>query len=74
MSKRSFVTDMILVTLKIVLVRFKNANFGLLAFINIFEIPDFLTDNRVNIFSKFKLIFSLLTANNTFICFNPSNL
>ena len=31
-------------------------------FINIFKIPDFLTDNRVNIFSKFKLIFSLLTA------------
>ena len=27
-----------------------------------FKIPDFLTDNRVNIFSKFKLIFSLLTA------------
>ena len=62
MSKRSFVTDMILDTLKRVLVRFKNAKFGLLFFINIFKIPDFLTDNRVNIFSKFKLIFSLLTA------------
>ena len=62
MSKMSFVTDMILDTFKIVLVRFKNAKFGLLFFINIFKIPDFLTDNRVNIFSKFKLIFSLLTA------------
>ena len=58
----SFVTDMILDTFKRVLVRFKNAKFGLLFFINIFKIPDFLTDNRVNIFSKFKLIFSLLTA------------
>ena len=62
MSKRSFVTDMILDTFKRVLVRFKNAKFGLLFFINIFKIPDFLTDNRVNIFSKFKLIFSLSTA------------
>lgn len=50
MSKMSFVTDMILDTFKRVLVRFKNAKFGLLFFINIFKIPDFLTDNRVNIF------------------------
>ena len=42
MSKMSFVTDMILDTFKRVLVRFKNAKFGLLFFINIFKIPDFL--------------------------------
>ena len=35
MSKMSFVTDMILDTFKRVLVRFKNAKFGLLFFINI---------------------------------------
>jgi len=62
MNKTSFFTNMILDTLKKVLVRFKNAKFGLLFFINIFKIPDFLTDNRVNIFSKIKLIFSLSTA------------
>lgn len=62
MSKRSFIIDIILDTFKRVLVRFKNAKFGLLFFINIFKIPDFLNDNRVNIFSKFKLIFSLATA------------
>jgi len=62
MNKISFLTNMILDTLKKVLVRFKNAKFGLLFFINIFKIPDFLTDNRVNIFSKIKLIFSLSTA------------
>ena len=62
MSKVSFVTDMILDTFKKVLVRFKNAKFGLLFFINIFKIPDFLSDNRVNIFSKGKLIFSLFVA------------
>lgn len=62
MNKTSFFTNMILDTLKKVLVRFKNAKFGLLFFINIFKIPDFLTDNRVNIFSKTKLIFSLSTA------------
>ena len=62
MNKISFFTNMILDTLKKVLVRFKNAKFGLLFFINIFKIPDFFTDNRVNIFSKIKLIFSLSTA------------
>ncbi|MBQ3422694.1 MAG: DUF1232 domain-containing protein [Romboutsia sp.] len=62
MNKISFLTNMILDTLKKVLIRFKNAKFGLLFFINIFKIPDFLTDNRVNIFSKIKLIFSLSTA------------
>jgi len=62
MNKISFLTNMILDTLKKVLIRFKNAKFGLLFFINIFKIPDFLTDNRVNIFSKTKLIFSLSTA------------
>ncbi len=62
MSKISFVTNMILDTFKRVLVRLKNAKFGLLFFINIFKIPDFLTDNRVNIINKFKLIFSLATA------------
>jgi len=62
MSKVSFITNMMLDGLKKVLFRFKNAKFGLLFFVNIFKIPDFLTDNRVNIFSKAKLIFSLLTA------------
>ena len=62
MSKMSFVTNTILDTFKRVLVRLKNAKFGLLFFINIFKIPDFLTDNRVNIINKFKLIFSLATA------------
>ena len=62
MSKASFVANIILDTLKKVLVRFKNAKFGLLFFVNIFKIPDFFTDNRVNIFSKFKLGISLVVA------------
>lgn len=62
MNKASFFINIILDTVKKVLVRFKNAKFGLLFFINIFKIPDFLTDNRVNIFSKGKLIFSLSAA------------
>ena len=48
MSKRSFVTDMILDTLKRVLVIFKNEKFGLIFYINIFKIPDFLTDKIFN--------------------------
>lgn len=62
MTKVSFVINIILDVLKKVLVRFKKAKFGLLFFVNIFKIPDFLTDNRVSIFSKFKLASSLLVA------------
>ena len=62
MNKISFLIDILLNTLKKTLVRFKDAKFGLLFFINIFKIPDFLTDNRVNIISKIKLMFSLSAA------------
>ena len=56
------VIDILLDKLKKVLVRFKNAKFGLLFFINIFKIPDFMTDRRVNIISKFRVVFSFATA------------
>ncbi|RDY28587.1 DUF1232 domain-containing protein [Romboutsia weinsteinii] len=56
------IIDILLDLLKRVLVRFKDAKFGLLFIINIFKIPDFITDKRVNILSKFKLIFSLAVA------------
>ena len=62
MSKISFATNIIVDIFKKVLIRFKNAKFGLLFFINIFKISDFLSDNRVSIFSKIKSIFSLATA------------
>ncbi|MGX4598625.1 YkvA family protein [Faecalimicrobium sp. JNUCC 81] len=51
--------DFLLDGLKRILVRFKNAKFGLLFIINIFSIPDFITDRNVSIISKFKVIFSL---------------
>lgn len=56
------IINILLDSLKRVLVRFKDAKFGLLFIINIFKIPDFITDRRVNILSKFKLIFSLAVA------------
>lgn len=62
MNKMSFIIDRLLKVLKKTLVRFRDAKFGLLFFINIFKIPDFLSDNRVNIISKAKLIFSLAVA------------
>lgn len=62
MNKMSFIIDRLLNVLKKTLVRFKDAKFGLLFFINIFKIPDFLSDNRVNIISKAKLIFALAVA------------
>ena len=62
MNKMSFIIDRLLKVLKKTLVRFRDAKFGLLFFSNIFKIPDFLSDNRVNIISKAKLIFSLAVA------------
>ena len=62
MNKMSFIIDRLLNALKKTLVRFKDAKFGLLFFINIFKIPDFLSDNRVNIISKAKLIFALAVS------------
>lgn len=56
------VIDVILDSFKRVLVRFKDAKFGILFIVNIFKIPDFITDKRVNILSKFRLIFSLAVA------------
>lgn len=59
MKKLMKVIDFLLDGLKRILVRFKNAKFGLLFIINIFSIPDFITDRKVSIISKFKVIFSL---------------
>ncbi|MEG1141868.1 MAG: DUF1232 domain-containing protein [Clostridia bacterium] len=56
------IINFLLDRLKKILVRFKNAKFGLSFIINVFSIPDFIIDKNVNIISKFKLIFSLATA------------
>ncbi len=47
---------MLLDNLKKILVRFREAKFGVLFIVNIFKIPSFLSDNRVNIISKAKVI------------------
>ena len=62
MEKIIKVISMLLDGLKKVLVRFKNAKFGLLFIINIFKIPDFMTDSRVSIISKLKVVFSFAVA------------
>ena len=56
------VINVLLDGLKRVLVRFREAKLGLLFIINIFKIPDFISDKRVNIINKFRLIFALATA------------
>ena len=56
------VIDVLLDGLKRVLVRFREAKLGLLFIINIFKIPDFISDKRVNIVNKLRLIFALATA------------
>lgn len=53
------IIDILLDSLKKVMVRFRNAKFGLLFFVNIFKLPDFFTDKRVNIISKARVVFAL---------------
>ncbi|WP_024622009.1 YkvA family protein [Metaclostridioides mangenotii] len=45
---------------KKILVRFKNAKFGLLFITNIFKLPEFLFDVRGSVFSKLKVIGSFV--------------
>lgn len=56
------IVDILLDKFKKVLVRFKDAKFGLAFFINMFKIPDFITDRDVSIINKSRLIFALATA------------
>lgn len=62
MENLTRIIDILLDSLKRVLVRFRKAKFGLGFIINIFKIPDFLIDKRVNIINKSRLIFALATA------------
>ncbi len=59
MEKLAYILNLLLDTLKKILVRFKNSKFGLLFIVNIFKIPDFMTDSRVSIISKLKVGFSI---------------
>lgn len=58
------IIDILLNILKKILVRFKDAKFGIMFIINLFKLPDFFTDKEVNIISKAKVtsaIFVFLT-------------
>ncbi|MGL5346426.1 MAG: DUF1232 domain-containing protein [Peptostreptococcaceae bacterium] len=54
--------DILLDSLKRVLVRFRESKFGFMFFINIFKLPDFFTDRRVNIISKARVVFAIGTV------------
>lgn len=60
--KISTIIDILLNTLKKTLVRFKDAKFGIMFFINIFKLPDFFIDKRVSIISKSKVVFSIIAV------------
>lgn len=60
--KISTIIDILLNTFKKTLVRFKDAKFGIMFFINIFKLPDFFIDKRVSIISKSKVVFSIIAV------------
>ncbi len=67
MINNTSIIDRLLDNLKKVLVRFRDAKFGVLFIVNAFKIPTFLADKRVHILNKFKVIFSLITLTAYFI-------
>lgn len=56
------ILDILLDILKKVLVRFKDAKFGIMFIINLFKLPDFFTDKEVNIISKSKVTSAIFIA------------
>ncbi|MCC0701471.1 DUF1232 domain-containing protein [Clostridioides sp. ES-S-0049-02] len=59
--------DIILDTLKKILVRFKNAKFGLLFIFDLLKLPDFMTDKRINIIDKVKVVSVLVFTVSYFV-------
>jgi uncharacterized membrane protein YkvA (DUF1232 family) len=56
------IIDIFLDILKKTLVRFKDGKFGILFIINLFKLPDFYTDENVNMISKSKVTFAILIS------------
>ncbi|MBY2475959.1 DUF1232 domain-containing protein [Clostridioides difficile] len=61
------VVNIILDFLKRILVRFKNAKFGLLFIFDLLKLPDFMTDRRINIVYKVKVVFVLIFTISYFV-------
>ncbi|MGO0884082.1 YkvA family protein [Clostridioides difficile] len=61
------VIDIVLDTLKKILVRFKNAKFGLLFIFDLLKLPDFMTDKRINIINKVRVVSVLVFTVSYFV-------
>lgn len=61
------VVNIILDFLKKILVRFKNAKFGLLFIFDLLKLPDFMTDKRINIVYKVKVVSVLIFTISYFV-------
>lgn len=61
------VVNIILDFFKKILVRFKNAKFGLLFIFDLLKLPDFMTDKRINIVYKVKIISVLIFTVSYFV-------
>lgn len=59
--------NIILDFLKKILVRFKNAKFGLLFIFDLLKLPDFMTDKRINIVYKVKIVSVLIFTISYFV-------
>lgn len=62
MEKINIIINLLLNFLKKILVRFKDSKFGILFIVNLFKLPHFMTDNKVNILSKLKVVASIFIA------------
>ena len=61
------IINIVLDILKKILVRFKNAKFGLVFVFDLLKLPDFMTDKRINIVDKIKVISVLIFTISYFV-------
>ncbi|AVD37473.1 YkvA family protein [Clostridioides difficile] len=61
------IINIVLDILKKILVRFKNAKFGLVFVFDLLKLPDFMTDKRINIADKIKVISVLIFTISYFV-------
>ena len=62
MNDKLSIINRLLDWFKLVLVRFKNAGFGIFFIKNLFILPEFFKDREANVFSKIKIVSTFLVT------------
>ena len=73
MNDKLSIINRLLDWFKLVLVRFKNAGFGIFFIKNLFILPEFFKDREANVFSKIKIV-SKIKLDTIFTLWGPKTI